>query len=206
MKTKDVMTCPVVAVGLDTTVHDIADTLLEKKVSAVPVLNDTGKLVGMISERDLVRVIANGDNDIAKMPVGDLMTRNVITCGANMSAVDAMALMKSNRIRHMPVSEGEELVGMISIRDLMQVCEQLQTEASIDGLTGISNRRHFLEILEKELERSGRFGHPISVAMIDIDNFKRVNDTYGHDAGDKVLSALAKLFVQELRTIDRVGR
>ena len=190
----------------DATLQEAARKLTAHHIGALVVVDEFGKHVGLISERDLVPAASDGANDFSTTLVENVMSQNVITCGADLNAVDAMLLMQSHGIRHMPVCEGEQLVGMISIRDLVGVCEQLQSEANIDGLTGISNRRHFLETLEKEIERSRRFGRPLSVAMIDIDDFKQVNDHYGHDAGDRVLSALSRLIVQELRTIDSVGR
>ncbi len=63
----------------------------------------------------------------------------------------------------------------------------------IDGLTGVSNRRHFDEYLDFEWQRCARLGSPISLAMIDIDHFKILNDTYGHQAGDECLKKIAQL-------------
>lgn len=75
--------------------------------------------------------------------------------------------------------------------DLQRVNEQLQQLASIDGLTGITNRRHFDEVFAHEWRRAQRVGHSLAVLMIDIDFFKRYNDTYGHQAGDECLSKVA---------------
>jgi diguanylate cyclase (GGDEF)-like protein len=74
---------------------------------------------------------------------------------------------------------------------LQQANEQLQRLASIDGLTGVTNRRHFDEIFSHEWRRAQRVGHPLAILMIDIDFFKRYNDTYGHQAGDDCLSKVA---------------
>ena len=190
----------------DSTLRQAARKLIDHGVGAVVVVDAAGRSVGLISEHDLIQALANHPVNVADTPVSAIMTRNVISCDADTDAVDAMLLMKSHGIRNMPVTEAGDLVGMIGIRDLTQVCEHLQIEANIDVLTGISNRRHFLRILETEFDRSRRFGHDLSVAMLDIDNFKRINDTYGHEAGDKVLSALSGLIARELRTIDTVGR
>jgi diguanylate cyclase (GGDEF)-like protein len=95
---------------------------------------------------------------------------------------------------------------MVSTRELTRAYEALQAQANTDALTGLSNRRHFLENLDIEWARSRRYRRPLSVAMIEVDRFKRVNDTYGHEAGDKVLSVLARQFDRQLRTIDRTGR
>ena len=82
----------------------------------------------------------------------------------------------------------------------------LEKNANIDVLTGIYNRRKAIEILKNEMNRSMR-GEPIfSIALIDLDKFKAVNDTYGHEAGDQLLKRVAKLFKQNIRIIDRFCR
>ena len=83
---------------------------------------------------------------------------------------------------------------------------ELVTLAQIDMLTGLPNRRHFLENAERELSRTLRYGGGLSVLMMDIDHFKKVNDTYGHHAGDLVLQAVGRLFSEALRDADFVGR
>ncbi|MEW6333984.1 MAG: GGDEF domain-containing protein, partial [Thermodesulfobacteriota bacterium] len=75
-----------------------------------------------------------------------------------------------------------------------------------DELTGIYNRRGFFQLGEREFERALRFERPLAVLMLDIDHFKRVNDTHGHPIGDQVLRALADLIRQETRGIDVAGR
>lgn len=83
---------------------------------------------------------------------------------------------------------------------------ELRTLASIDVLTGIANRRAFLEQGHKEFENSMRYGSPLSVLMLDLDRFKRVNDRYGHEAGDRVLQQTAVAIVESLRSGDLVAR
>ena len=75
-----------------------------------------------------------------------------------------------------------------------------------DGLTGLLNHTAIKEELAREVVRSGRLSTPLSFAMVDIDLFKKVNDTYGHTAGDRVLKSLARLLKQRLRETDIVGR
>jgi diguanylate cyclase (GGDEF)-like protein len=71
--------------------------------------------------------------------------------------------------------------------------------AATDGLTGLSNRRAFFGALEREIARSSRHGSPLSLALLDVDRFKEVNDRYGHDAGDAVLRELARLLLRVVR-------
>jgi len=75
-----------------------------------------------------------------------------------------------------------------------------------DSLTGLYNSRHFYEQLDKEIKRSDRYLHPISLIFIDIDNFKEINDTYGHMIGDKILALIAKRIKACLRTNDSAYR
>lgn len=75
-----------------------------------------------------------------------------------------------------------------------------------DGLTGVYNRSFFIELAERELIRTLRYGDIFSIAILDVDNFKLVNDTYGHLAGDKVLQMLSQICLQNLRQSDTIAR
>ena len=84
----------------------------------------------------------------------------------------------------------------------LQLRESLAEQAFHDPLTGLFNRRYLMEILPREVRRAQRRGAPLTVAMLDIDHFKRFNDVYGHDAGDQVLGELAEQFTRALRAED----
>jgi len=83
---------------------------------------------------------------------------------------------------------------------------ELERQAHIDLLTDLNNRRHFMGLAEQELARFRRHGEPLSLLMMDLDNFKRVNDTYGHDVGDAALQKLSEVSRHTFREIDIVGR
>jgi len=91
-------------------------------------------------------------------------------------------------------------------RELEETQEQLRVLAMTDPLTGISNRRHFMIQITEEIERTKRYGNPFSLMMIDIDNLKEINDTYGHEAGDEVLQSFVKHCLRRLRTVDQFAR
>jgi diguanylate cyclase (GGDEF)-like protein len=88
----------------------------------------------------------------------------------------------------------------------VQLEEQLREQAIRDPLTGLYNRRHLTEVLDRELERARRYGHPFAVMIVDLDNFKRVNDRFGHLKGDEVLREVAKLIRTTVRESDLVFR
>lgn len=92
------------------------------------------------------------------------------------------------------------------IRELEQELEQVSELVREDQLTGALNRRGLDETLDRELKRSDRSKAPVSVALLDIDNFKRLNDTLGHQAGDLALKHLTKVIKETLRPADTVGR
>lgn len=87
-----------------------------------------------------------------------------------------------------------------------QVHDELERQAHSDYLTGLDNRRHFLNQAENELARTVRYDRALSILMIDIDHFKQVNDTYGHKVGDIVLQRFAAVCLATLRTVDIIGR
>ncbi len=138
----------------------------------------------------------------------------------------------SRALVSVPVRWGDEFLGVLNIlaytphrytRADMDILGMFATQAAIairnarlynkieqvsitDELTGLFNRRGFFQFGEREFERSLRFNRPLSVLMLDIDHFKRINDTYGHPIGDQVLRALADCFRQNKRGIDVEGR
>lgn len=82
----------------------------------------------------------------------------------------------------------------------------MKQHAEFDGLTGLHNRRNFDQRIQSEVERSVRYGHPLSIIFADLDHFKDVNDTYGHCAGDAVLKELAGILREARRSSDYVAR
>lgn len=92
------------------------------------------------------------------------------------------------------------------ISEKKRLLEKLHQQATMDYLCQIPNRRHFMNLAEKELQRAKRYHHPLSIVAIDLDNLKNINDTYGHLAGDRALSVFAKIVRTLIRDVDFVGR
>jgi diguanylate cyclase (GGDEF)-like protein len=84
--------------------------------------------------------------------------------------------------------------------------EEVNRRADTDPLTGLANRRRFDESLQRELSHSDRFGHPVSLVLVDIDHFKQVNDSHGHEAGDAVLRTISRMLADGVRTVDLCAR
>lgn len=93
-----------------------------------------------------------------------------------------------------------------TLRENDEVRLRLERLATIDGLTGLFNRHHFMALAADDMARAARYGRPITVGIADLDHFKQVNDTLGHAAGDHVLKTFATLLGDTLRQTDRVCR
>jgi diguanylate cyclase (GGDEF)-like protein len=90
--------------------------------------------------------------------------------------------------------------------ELQEMLRKVETLSITDPLTGLFNRRRFEEALASEFKKNDRYGSPLSCMMMDIDHFKRVNDTYGHPVGDAVIRDIASLITRSVRDIDTVSR
>ncbi|MCX6645660.1 MAG: GGDEF domain-containing protein, partial [bacterium] len=84
--------------------------------------------------------------------------------------------------------------------------EEVRRLSVTDPLTKLSNRRAFIQRLEEEFKRSVRYRTPLSMAICDLDDFKRINDRYGHQAGDLVLIEVSKILMDSVREVDLAGR
>jgi CBS domain-containing protein len=107
------------------TVHEAMKIMAERNIGALLVL-DGGQLVGVVSERDFARKLFLQDKLPSQLPVQDVMTRDVVYVRSEMTTEECMALMTDKRVRHLPVIENGQVIGVVSIGDLVKetICEQ----------------------------------------------------------------------------------
>jgi len=120
LRVSDVMVREVVTAGKNTPLKEVANSMYEKRVGSVVVVDEAGKPVGIVTERDLVYVCAKGLS--ADTPIWMVMTENPITIGEDALLLDAVEKMRSLNVRHLPVVDKEgKLVGIISVRDVLDL-------------------------------------------------------------------------------------
>ncbi len=102
------------------TLHEVAELLDEKKIGAIVIAGDDGRIAGIFTERDLVRSIARHGSKVLEQPVSSAMTTNVHRCREETTVDELMGLMTGGRFRHVPVEKGGKLVGIISIGDVVK--------------------------------------------------------------------------------------
>jgi CBS domain-containing protein len=132
------------SIGPNATVIDAIRLMDEKNVGALPVV-ENGKLVGIVSERDYTRKVILKGRSSKDTPVSDIMTKQVLTVNPSNSVTECMQIMTDKRVRHLPVLEGTNLVGILSIGDLVNWLISAQ-KAMIDNL----ERYTLAEIKDKE--------------------------------------------------------
>ena len=119
----------IISVGVDTTVRDAVALLAEKKIGAVPVM-EGGKVAGIMSERDIIYCLKSDGAAVLDWPVEKIMTAPAITVTSTADILGALSLMTRRRIRHLPVVDGEALVGLVSIGDLVKFrMDKIEAEA-----------------------------------------------------------------------------
>lgn len=142
--------------------------------------------------------------------IGEKIQQNIDTLGAFSCEVSMLtrdgkefpAFVNANAVGN----EHDGHQGMLFLITDLTEQEQLRKEAHYDALTGLYTRRHFMEHLDTHTSMAARHEQALSVCLCDLDNFKQVNDTYGHRMGDRVLETFARIVMQEVRREDCAGR
>jgi len=123
--------------------------------------------------------------------------------GVALMAIAAIISVLSGRIQTHVDALQREIEGHMKTEEALRQSESRYMELSItDDLTGLYNQRHFYNLLQAEIERSERYGRPLSLLLLDIDDFKRFNDTYGHMEGDRVLERIGATIQRCIRRTD----
>jgi diguanylate cyclase (GGDEF)-like protein len=199
---------PAAALGVDTPELAAALEAAERRAFAVDA--DVGaELIATLDTsteppepRRLVQVEVDGVHALA------LPLRAHLGTGSDVQYVGVVSIARAGR----PFSDGErDLLGYLAGQAVVSIenvdlHETVQRQAVTDELTSLYNVRHFHDRLDDEIERSRRFGTEIGLVMLDIDDFKKVNDTYGHQQGDLVLVEVARVVRELSRDIDEPAR
>ena len=190
----------------DCTLLEMAAVFSKKKTTCLVVEDDFSDMIGLVTERDLVHAVNKHPAKISSTTISEIMTTDVITCGPEDDVVETLNKMSSHRVRHMPVVKDGNLLAVVEITDFQIICDHLGVLATTDPLTGLANRRQFTESMNVEFSRFKRGGAGFSYAALDIDHFKSINDTHGHNAGDMILCRFADIFQTNLRDYDLAAR
>jgi signal-transduction protein with cAMP-binding, CBS, and nucleotidyltransferase domain len=119
MQVRNLMKKPVVTVGADQSARQAARRMREHVIGSV-IVTAGDRLAGILTERDVLHAVAD-DRDLDQTSAGELMTKDLVTAGPNWDVVVAASVMTSHRIRHLVVQEGDQLVGVLSLRDVLSV-------------------------------------------------------------------------------------
>lgn len=160
-------------------------------------------MTGEADQNSAVRVMKAGASDFI---VKDHSLRDIIRVDRGIqSAVARKRLERDLKTTVEQLRQRNRELELLN-EQLEHLNQKLWKLSHTDELTGYFNRRFIVTQMEQEISRSLRYNHPLSVVLVDIDHFKKVNDTYGHLSGDKALQAVANLFRGRLRDTDLIGR
>ena len=200
---KEYMTSPILSVDNDATLKEVADFMNSDKTSVVLVRNKNHGYIGVVTDADFTHKVAVKEYSVNTTTIESIMSAPIKAVDSSIFMADANGIMCQSGIRHLAVTENGEFIGLLSAMNFFEyykdVEEHLSNLAVHDGLTGIYNRRYFDETLAREWKRTMREKAPLSLIMLDIDYFKKYNDTYGHQAGDECLRQVATTISGALR-------
>jgi len=213
---KEVMSRNVITAVKENSLVEICRLMDINHIGSVVIVKDRHP-VGIITERDIVNYISKQGRNILNDKTAVAMKTPVFTMQANQSIRKAVDFMVSKHIRRLPIVKNHRLIGIITYGDILKVVqkeiadlnfvtEKLKHEITRDDLTKLANQKFLKSELDKEVERVKRFGGYLSFLMIDVDFFKKINDTYGHDAGDYIIQRVAFLIRNSTRKINSIGR
>jgi len=154
-----------------------------------------------LGERDGLELIREAIANGCHVPIIFLTAET--GAGIDIEALNAGALDYLVKGEINPRTLERSLRYALKLAETMEALRQLATH---DELTGLLNRREFVRVLKEEEDRARRFMRPLSILFLDVDFFKKVNDTYGHAAGDEVLREVVRRVSEQIRSVDRLAR
>lgn len=211
-----IMLRSVVTAEKETTLCQCAALISRERIGCL-IITDGGAPAGILTERDFVLLIAKGKVDPHKITAAEFMTSPLISISPDITFEQAVRIFNEKQIKRLPVVQADRVVGLLSLRNMMEFSRQvmmdlekkrrqLQSESETDGLTAVYNKKTITGFIEKEYERVSRYGGYSTLLFIDIDHFKKVNDTWSHSAGDVVLKELCRVIRNNSRQMDILGR
>ncbi len=217
IKIERIMSKDVATASLDISMSNIIDMLYNDKIGAIAIINKKNIPVGIITERDIVVGLYKFRDKILQKLSKDIMSSPLVYIPPESDIEEAAMLMALNRIRRLPVIKDNKLLGIVTYSDLTNALrknyyhleektEILEDRANKDSLTGLYNKAYIMEQLKYHINLATSIKKPFSIIMLDIDYFKKVNDTYGHLCGDYVLKKLSSIFLEQTRSVNITGR
>lgn len=199
-----------------------------KHVDAVIIMDGDNKPAGIFTTKDFLNIL---DKDLElNVPIHKYMSSPLLTVGNDIKIYEALEFIKEKHFKRIVVAdENGEISGVITQTELLRIvnnkwmeiikergqelskanetllkkAESLEKKASTDYLTKLNNRRKFNTLIEYELTQMKRYkDRDLCVIVFDIDGFKYINDTYGHDTGDKILQEISKILKVSVRNSD----
>jgi len=195
------------------------------------IIIENKKPVGILTTKDIMRLIAKKEQ--LHLPISSHMSQPVKTINKNSSVKEALNFINKNHFkRAVVVDDNGELIGAIAQKELISLIysrwavlmkeyhkelsdinlklekknKEYQSKAFTDALTGLYNRHKFAEIYLSQYKTMVQRENDLSIIILDVDNFKKINDSYGHNVGDTALRQIALAILQTLRSIDVVCR
>ncbi|MCV6627648.1 MAG: diguanylate cyclase [Cellvibrionaceae bacterium] len=210
---QDHMTMGFVTVEPGASLNSILEVLVDGDNSCVIVIQDD-KPVGIITQRDLVVLLAEHhrrQQPLEGLLAQDIMTAKPITVPYGSPLKEAFVISQSYTVRDLPVVDEEGyLMGVIGQKDILDahfnMLDELQALSMEDSLLGIGNRRAMEIDLQYSHRNAQRYQRYYSVVLVDVDYFKKFNDHYGHQEGDRALRLIAATIQDTLRSSDRLYR
>jgi diguanylate cyclase (GGDEF)-like protein len=202
---KDFMTREPYTAKIQDSIKEAIDLMVSNKIGSIVVTNNNKEPVNILTKTDVLKLIFFNYTDVSiddALRILKKKNSRIFTINENDLITDCIEIFVSKGIKHLPVVNAEnKVVGIISATDIIQKISYL---IFIDGLTGFGNRHYFESLKVKFDKFRGKI--TIGILMLDIDNFKKVNDTYGHTFGDKVLKKVAETIINNVRFVDETVR